>query len=87
MFLSALFLLLCGYFGTTKLVAVVLLTLGVGLSGLSMAGYPINHIDIAPNFAGVLMGISNTAGTIPGILGPQIAKLLTPNVRRWIESV
>ena len=86
MCLSALFLLLCGYFGTTKLVAVVLLTFGVGLGGLGMAGFAVNHIDIAPHFAGVLMGISNTAGTIPGILGPQIAKMLTPNVRRQIGN-
>ena len=45
-----------------------------------MAGHNINQIDIAPRFAGVLMGISNTAGTLPGFLGPQIAKLIAQEV-------
>jgi len=30
--------------------------------------------------AGILMGISNTVGTIPGMLAPTVAGLLTPNV-------
>ena len=56
------------------------LTLAVGLAGLSQAGFFINHIDIAPQFAGVLMGITNIAGTLPGFLGPQIAKLIAQEV-------
>ena len=40
----------------------------------------INHIDIAPRFAGMLMGIGNTFGTLPGIIGPQIAKRIAPEV-------
>ena len=31
-----------------------------------------NHLDIAPRYADVLMGITNTAGTIPGIIGVAI---------------
>jgi len=30
--------------------------------------------------AGVLFGITNTVGTIPGFVAPTIASLLTPNV-------
>ena len=56
------------------------LTIGVGLGGISLAGFSINHIDIAPRFAGVLMGITNTAGTLPGIIGPQIAKMIAQTV-------
>ena len=29
----------------------------------------MNHIDIAPRYAGILMGLSNTFATIPGIIG------------------
>lgn len=78
---SATFLLLCGYLGNTRLLAVTFLTMGVGFGGISLAGFSINHIDIAPRFAGVLMGITNTAGTLPGILGPQIAKMIAQEVR------
>jgi hypothetical protein len=72
--LSATFLLLCAYVGDTKAKALVLLTISVASGGLVMAGYVVNMIDLSPRFAGVLMGISNSAGTIPGIIGPIIAK-------------
>ena len=78
--LSATFLLLCGYFGTTTATAVTFVTLAVGLNGLTTAGYSVNHLDIAPRFAGILMGITNMAGTIPGIVGPQIAKAIAVTV-------
>ena len=78
---SAVGLLLTGYLSDDKLKAVFFLTLTVGVNGLAMVGFAINHIDIAPRFAGVLMGITNTVATIPGFMGPQLAKALTPNVR------
>lgn len=70
------FLIICGYLGTTTVTAVLFLTLGVGLGGLGLAGFAINHLDIAPKYAGVLMGITNTAATLPGIVGPQLAKAI-----------
>lgn len=50
--------------------SVVLLTIGVGIGAFSLSGFTVNHLDIAPKFASVLMGISNTFGTIPGIVSP-----------------
>ena len=78
--LPAVFLLLCGYFGTTVGWAIVFLSLSVGSSGFAVAGYPVNNLDIAPKYAGILLGISNMFGTIPGFLGPQIAKLIAKKV-------
>jgi ACS family sodium-dependent inorganic phosphate cotransporter len=49
--------------------AVILMCICVGLGSFSYSGWLANVIDIAPNHAGLLMGISNTIGTIPGILG------------------
>ena len=60
--------------------AVLFLTLGVGLGGLALAGFSINHLDIAPRYAGVLMGITNSAATLSGIVGPQVAKAITVTV-------
>lgn len=35
--------------------AVFLIVVGVGLSGISMAGWSVNHLDLAPPFAGELI--------------------------------
>lgn len=52
--------------------SVVLLTIGVGIGAFSLSGFTVNHLDIAPNYASILMGISNTFGTIPGIISPLL---------------
>jgi MFS transporter, ACS family, solute carrier family 17 (sodium-dependent inorganic phosphate cotransporter), other len=47
----------------------VILTLCLGASGFARGGFSVNHMDIAPKYAGILMGISNTAGTVSGLIG------------------
>merc|ERR1712226_687401 len=47
-----------------------------GLSGISAAGFLPNHLDIAPQYAGILMGITGTAGTIPGIASPMVTGII-----------
>ena len=75
------FLVLCGVYGSTTRWAIIFLSLSVGLSGFSVAGFNINLLDIAPQYAGILMGISNTVATIPGFVGPQVAKFIAKEVR------
>ncbi|KAK2079250.1 hypothetical protein QBZ16_002941 [Prototheca wickerhamii] len=48
---------------------VTLTTLALGTCGFARGGFSVNHMDIAPNFAGIVMGISNTAGTLAGVVG------------------
>ena len=43
--------------------------LALGFLALGRAGFAVNHLDVAPRFAGVVMGVSNTAGTLAGIIG------------------
>jgi ACS family sodium-dependent inorganic phosphate cotransporter len=40
-------------------------------------------MDIAPRHAGTLMGISNTAGTIPGVIGVYISGLIIEWTNDW----
>jgi predicted MFS family arabinose efflux permease len=49
--------------------AVALVTLSIGGTALGAGGFIVNHLDVAPRYAGILMGISNTAATLPGIIG------------------
>ncbi|XP_067658863.1 sialin-like [Haliotis asinina] len=62
-----------------RTIAVVLLCLGGGGLGMAGAGYLVNHVDIAPKYAGVLFGISNVAATFPGMIAPLVAGAVTPN--------
>ena len=60
------------FVGCDTTLVVMLLCLAVGLSGFAQNGYIVNHVDIAPPFAGILMGITNTVATLPGIISPVI---------------
>lgn len=57
--------------------AIVCLTLAVGSSGFAISGFNVNHLDIAPRFASILMGLSNGIGTLSGMLCPVVTELLT----------
>ena len=74
---------MCSYFGTSIIRAVSLLSLTVGVGGFAVAGFYTNHLDIAPRYAGVLMALTNTAGTLPGIVGPLVAKAIALPVSLW----
>jgi MFS transporter, ACS family, solute carrier family 17 (sodium-dependent inorganic phosphate cotransporter), other len=54
---------------TSALVATTLVTISLGGVSFGAAGYAVNHLDIAPQYAGILMGLSNTFAQLPGIVG------------------
>jgi MFS transporter, ACS family, solute carrier family 17 (sodium-dependent inorganic phosphate cotransporter), other len=56
--------------------AVALLTLAASSNGIGSAAFGVNHLDVAPTYAGILMGISNTFATIPGIIGVAATGLI-----------
>lgn len=56
------------------------LTLGVAFSGFAISGYNVNHLDIAPRYASILMGLSNGIGTLAGIFCPIAIDFLTSGV-------
>lgn len=43
------------------------------------SGFNVNHLDIAPRYASILMGISNGVGTLSGMVCPLIVGAMTKN--------
>ena len=68
---SAIFLLLARDADSAGM-AVLLMCGALGIAAFTWSGFVPNHLDIAPRYADVLMGITNTAGTVPGIIGVVI---------------
>ncbi|KAJ7985036.1 hypothetical protein DPEC_G00360960 [Dallia pectoralis] len=75
-------LLLVVGFSHTKAVAITFLVLAVGFSGFAISGFNVNHLDIAPRYASILMGISNGVGTLSGMVCPLIVGALTKHKTR-----
>lgn len=48
-------------------------------------GMKVNALDLSPNFAGTLMGITNGIGALTGIAAPYVVGVLTPNrtLKEW----
>jgi MFS transporter, ACS family, solute carrier family 17 (sodium-dependent inorganic phosphate cotransporter), other len=61
---------------TTAGAAVALVTLSACCGAMSLAAFGVNHLDVGPRYAGILMGISNTAATVPGIVGVAATGLI-----------
>ncbi|KAJ8923271.1 hypothetical protein NQ315_001828 [Exocentrus adspersus] len=62
--------------GTAKALTIFLLVLSVGSTAGIFSGYYINHIDLAPNHAGALMGITTMISNICSLLAPLSVDLI-----------
>jgi ACS family sodium-dependent inorganic phosphate cotransporter len=49
--------------------AMLLMCAALGLLAFTYSGFAPNTLEIAPKYAGILAGISNTVATLPGIIG------------------
>jgi Sugar phosphate permease len=67
---SALFLILAA--GGWLLGPVLSMCGAIGMLAFTFAGYAPNTLDVAPRYADVLAGITNTIGTLPGVFGVAI---------------
>ncbi|KMZ58770.1 putative anion transporter 7 [Zostera marina] len=66
--------------------AVFCSSISLGFLALGRAGFAVNHMDIAPRYAGILMGISNTAGTVAGIVGVGLTGSILEAVKAASKS-
>lgn len=69
-------LIAASYTGCDRVTTVALLTIGVGLNGGIYSGFKINHLDITPRFAGILMALTNCTANLAGLLAPITAGIL-----------
>ncbi|XP_073955797.1 putative inorganic phosphate cotransporter isoform X2 [Choristoneura fumiferana] len=70
-----------------KVAAIVTLVTALTLSGFNAAGFMMSHLDLSPNFAGVLLSITNFLACSGSILTPIFTGLILNNdptdVSRW----
>ncbi|XP_004520848.1 putative inorganic phosphate cotransporter isoform X1 [Ceratitis capitata] len=62
-----------------KTLAIVLMTLNVGLNAGATIGSTLNTIDLSSNHAGVLMGITNTIANFVPIVTPLLVGVIVTN--------
>ena len=62
-------------------------SMALGSLALARAGYAVNHMDIAPRLAGVLMGMSNGCGALAGMIGPWFTGLVLDTAKDpWVAA-
>ena len=64
-----------------------LVTLGLGLNSFSVAGLYCNHQDLSTRYSSNLFGITNTCGSMPGILGVPFCGWLLEQTGSWSTSL
>lgn len=75
-------LLVVGYVHTAWM-AIAIMSAGTALGSFVVGGFSVNHMDIAPRHAGTLMGVTNTAGTIPGVVGVYVTGVILQATGSW----
>ncbi|KAK9882064.1 hypothetical protein WA026_018914 [Henosepilachna vigintioctopunctata] len=82
----ALALIGASFTGCDKWLTVAILTIGVGLNGGIYSGFKVNHLDISPQYAGILMAFTNCMANLAGLLAPIYAGQVvigTPSQAKW----
>jgi len=64
-----------------------LLTLGISLGAFSYAGLYSNHQDLSPKYASILLGMTNTCGALPGVIGVPLTGYLIKETENWELSM
>jgi len=53
----------------SRVPAVMIMVAISGFLGIDVAGWAVNHIDLSPKWSGVLLGLTNGIGNLPGFIG------------------
>ena len=64
-------------------VSVTVITLSNALTAFSIGGFATNHLDIAPNQSGLLMGVTNTLAAVPSSLSVFVSGWIQTATGGW----
>ncbi|XP_066592269.1 sialin-like [Prorops nasuta] len=73
----SIFLVIIVNIGCERTASSALLVTSITVCGVIALGHLVNHNDLAPNYAGIMIGITNTPGTISAFLLPALVGVLT----------
>ena len=62
---------------------IALIALALGLNSFSLAGLYCNHQDLSPKYASVLLGVTNTVASIPGVVGVALVGVILDQTHSW----
>lgn len=74
--LPSIFLVTINYICCNKVLAVTMIFLAIGTNGFGFSGFLVNHLDLAPPFAGILFSITNIWATISGMVTPYVVGII-----------
>ncbi|XP_008180303.1 sialin [Acyrthosiphon pisum] len=69
---GALGLVVLGYMGENANAAICMYVFVVAIGCCTNVGFNINHLDLAPNYAGILMGFTNAVAALGGVMAPTV---------------
>lgn len=64
--------------------AIAILIFTVSISSASHVGFLVNHIDLSPNYAGIIMGICNTFANGMALIAPLLVGAIVTNSVSYI---
>lgn len=77
---GAVSLVVLGYLDGNVTAAMILYVAVVSIGCCCNVGFNINHMDLTSNYAGILMGLSNTFAATGGFGAPQIVAYLVHDI-------
>lgn len=63
--------------------SIAFVSAALGLNSFSLCGLYCTHQDMSPKYAGPLLGLTNTSGAVPGIIGVATVGVLYDYTRSW----
>ncbi|XP_063224784.1 vesicular glutamate transporter 1-like [Bacillus rossius redtenbacheri] len=75
---ESLFVMTAGVLDTPAQV-LICLAFAISLQPFGAAALSVNHLDLAPKHSAVLVGVSQTVGSLAGLIGPVVTGLLVQN--------
>ena len=74
---QAVCLIIVAFLGCNRFWTLILLYMAISCQGAIYSGFLINQLDLAPNYAGTIYGITNGISSVNSCLAPLVVAALT----------